>query len=244
MLFPVRKPEHRPMHRKECRAFSRFMEQNYERLFFPFADYVIQTVQAKRRERIAVLEVGSGPGLLARALHERSGGKENIIFIGIDASNEMVRYAREVTRPFKDRTSFLKGDVNALPFPEDSFDVVVCKDSFHEFVDAKKALREMMRVVRKGGWVIIQDIRRDVSEKWCPGIYNPKTHFEWIRFYSFRASYTLEEMRRIMHSFSHASFSLTTLFLTKRRRRIYGRYASDEELRRGFRTRFVLKIRK
>ncbi len=232
------------MNKEECRAFFHFMEQNYERLFFPFADYVIQTIQAKKWDSVSVLEVGSGPGLLARAFHERVGRKKNIVFTGIDSSEEMIRRARKVTRPFKDYTSFLKGDASSLPFSGNSFDVVVCKDSFHEFSKAKKSLREMIRVVRKGGWVIIQDIRRDVSVKWCPGIYNQKTPFERIRFYSFRASYTLEEMYDIMRSFPRVSFSLATLFLTKKRRRIYGRYASDEELRRGFRTRFVLKIRK
>lgn len=47
--------------------------------------------------------------------------------------------------------SFVQGDVGSLPFPDDSFDIVLSMNGFHAFPDKKSAYREIWRVLKPGG---------------------------------------------------------------------------------------------
>jgi ubiquinone/menaquinone biosynthesis C-methylase UbiE len=48
----------------------------------------------------------------------------------------------------------------ALPFPDGHFDALLCSDAFHHFRDQDAAVREMARVVRPGGGVLVFEFRR------------------------------------------------------------------------------------
>jgi ubiquinone/menaquinone biosynthesis C-methylase UbiE len=48
----------------------------------------------------------------------------------------------------------------ALPFPDGHFDALLCSDAFHHFRDQESAAREMARVVRPGGGVLVFEFRR------------------------------------------------------------------------------------
>jgi SAM-dependent methyltransferase len=63
---------------------------------------------------------------------------------------------------------FQEGDANALPFLDDSFDVVVCRSSLHHFPDPRRAVAEMARVCRSDGRVVVSDMiapSTDVRER-------------------------------------------------------------------------------
>lgn len=49
------------------------------------------------------------------------------------------------------------GDAENLPFGDNSFDIVICNDSFHHYPDPGKALSEFMRVLRPGGTLLLSD---------------------------------------------------------------------------------------
>lgn len=70
---------------------------------------------------------------------------------GLDASEALLEIARERT-PGGD---FRRGDLQALPFEDDSFDLVTGFNSFQYAGNAAQALREAGRVTRPGGWVVI-----------------------------------------------------------------------------------------
>src|ERR1017187_3400562 len=55
------------------------------------------------------------------------------------------------------------GDVFAMPFAADSFDLIVCQAAFKNFRQPRAALTEMHRVLRPGGTAVIQDMNRDAS---------------------------------------------------------------------------------
>ena len=58
---------------------------------------------------------------------------------------------------------FHHGNVSAMPFPADSFDLIVCRAAFKNFSEPVNALQEMHRVLAPGGKALIIDMRRDAS---------------------------------------------------------------------------------
>jgi SAM-dependent methyltransferase len=48
-------------------------------------------------------------------------------------------------------------DVEALGFPDESFDVVTCRIAPHHFLDIDRAIREIARVLREGGAFVVED---------------------------------------------------------------------------------------
>jgi len=103
----------------------------------------------------AVLEVGCGIGVgpanLARAHDCR--------VVGVDRSDQMIEWSRRRAREHgvADRVELLVADATSLPFEDGAFDIAIA-ESVLAFVDDKpKALREMVRVVRAGGHVGINE---------------------------------------------------------------------------------------
>jgi ubiquinone/menaquinone biosynthesis C-methylase UbiE len=95
-----------------------------------------------------VLDAGMGPGRLLEELDRRgwtvSGG---------DVSDEMVARARERVPGAADR--LVRADLEALPFPDASFDAVVATGVLEYVPDLQLALRELARVLRPGGLAVV-----------------------------------------------------------------------------------------
>lgn len=88
---------------------------------------------------------------------------------GIDLSDEMLPQAEGYARRsgVGDRVSFRKGDVQQIPFPDGSLDLVVSTLSWHHWSDPVAVLDEVARVLRPGGSFSIFDLRRDtISPAW------------------------------------------------------------------------------
>src|SRR5262249_36758409 len=92
-----------------------------------------------------ILDLGCGTGLVACILRERLGGAAKIV--GFDASRVMIEKAR-LLAPEMD---WRDGDVMALPFAPDSFDLVVCQDMLRFVPDRVGALGEVRRVLSAEG---------------------------------------------------------------------------------------------
>jgi ubiquinone/menaquinone biosynthesis C-methylase UbiE len=106
-----------------------------------------------------VLEVASGPGLLAIEL-ARSG---RLAVLGLDVSRTMVEIASENAAREGVAVKFERGDVVQLPFPDASFDLVVCQAAFKNFAEPKRALDEIYRVLSPGGRAEIDDLSKEAS---------------------------------------------------------------------------------
>jgi len=60
----------------------------------------------------------------------------------------------------------IKADICDLPFEDESFDVVLCNHVLEHIKDDTKAMQEIYRILRKGGWAILQipqDLNRDIT---------------------------------------------------------------------------------
>ena len=73
--------------------------------------------------------------------------------VGLDLSLPMVRRAREKARSFP--LQILSADILRLPFPENSFDKTVSITALEFIPEGEKAVRELFRVTRKGGTVVV-----------------------------------------------------------------------------------------
>ena len=69
---------------------------------------------------------------------------------------EAVHGARYITADIESPLAKVKMDIHAIPFPENSFDVVLCNHVLEHVGDDIQALREIRRVLKPGGWAILQ----------------------------------------------------------------------------------------
>ncbi|MBI4550518.1 MAG: methyltransferase domain-containing protein [Candidatus Omnitrophica bacterium] len=104
-----------------------------------------------------VLDVACGTGALEHLLLSGHPGQK---IQGADLSEGMLEQARRRLSNFPN-LRFEKADAAALPHGEGAFDVVVCANAFHLFADPASALREMRRVLKPGGRLVLMDWCRD-----------------------------------------------------------------------------------
>lgn len=102
-----------------------------------------------------LLDVGFGPGTITLDLAEAVAPGE---VIGIENTDAPFATARaNAAARGDDRTRFERGDVMALPFADDSFDVVHAHQVLQHLTDPVGALQEMYRVCKPGGFVVVRD---------------------------------------------------------------------------------------
>jgi ubiquinone/menaquinone biosynthesis C-methylase UbiE len=106
-----------------------------------------------------MLEVAPGPGFVA--IEMAKGGAYRVT--GLDVSRTMVELARGNAAQAGVEVDFRQGNASAMPFAEDSFDLLACSAAFKNFSEPHKALEEMHRVLRPGGTAVVLDLRRDAS---------------------------------------------------------------------------------
>jgi ubiquinone/menaquinone biosynthesis C-methylase UbiE len=106
-----------------------------------------------------VLEVAPGPGYLAIEIARIGDYRVS----GLDISHSFVRIAAENARKAVVSVDFRHGDAAHMPFPDESFDFVVCRAAFKNFSDPVGALNEIHRVLMHGGQALIIDLRKDAS---------------------------------------------------------------------------------
>ncbi len=99
-----------------------------------------------------VLEIGCGAGRLSRLITARG-----TPVVGIDASSEMIRLARERSSGAV-RLELVCGDFMVHPFEPASFDAVVSVATMHH-LDTASALARMKSLVTPGGVLVIHDLR-------------------------------------------------------------------------------------
>jgi ubiquinone/menaquinone biosynthesis C-methylase UbiE len=113
---------------------------------------------AELRSGDALLDVGTGPGYLARAAAPRVG--ESGRAVGLDASPEMIAQARKRATQEASSAEFVEAEAQTMPFADGEFGVVVSRLAMHHLPGEarEQALAEMSRVLRPGGRLVLVDM--------------------------------------------------------------------------------------
>jgi 2-polyprenyl-3-methyl-5-hydroxy-6-metoxy-1,4-benzoquinol methylase len=101
-----------------------------------------------------VLDIATGPGYIAEAF---AGASREVV--GVDLTDAMLAIAKKRTKERGvSNISFRAADAQNLPFENGAFDVVVCRLALHHLLNPLQVVREMTRVCRVGGKVLVEDI--------------------------------------------------------------------------------------
>ncbi len=125
-----------------------------------------------------LLEVPVGTGVLTMPVYQTL---PRAAITCLDYSPDMMAAAQEKAKRLGiANVTFTQGDVGALPFADESFDIVLSLNGFHAFPDKEAAYRETFRVLKKGGtfcgcFYIRDKCRR--TDWFIRHLYQPKGFF-------------------------------------------------------------------
>jgi ubiquinone/menaquinone biosynthesis C-methylase UbiE len=110
-----------------------------------------------------VLDVGCGSGAVTRDIAKRVGSQG--LAAGLDPSPALLSIARKLAQEagLGDRVEFREGNALRLPFPEASFDAVVCATVLSHVPKGESAIPELTRVLRPGGRLGVFDFDADMT---------------------------------------------------------------------------------
>ena len=204
-------------HRARRQAKRRFeaWAASYDRsllnhfLFGPAYRMVVEELGAWyrcSRQPFSVLDVGCGTGTLAAMLSQ---SPWPVRVVGMDYALAMCAQgaSKAAQLGWMGRAGFAAGDSEHLPFADGSFDWVTCSNSFHHYPNQAAVLKEMRRVVRPGGGVMVIDGFRDNIVGWVTfdviiqAVEKDIYHAPWSVMHDYFVGAGLSDVRRRKFNF-------------------------------------------
>jgi ubiquinone/menaquinone biosynthesis C-methylase UbiE len=103
-----------------------------------------------------VLDVGCGTGSVSFMIAPIVGSRG--LVIGVDSNPHVIYYCKDMSRKLgANNTKFFEADATRLDLETQSFDITYSRFMFQHIPEPKKALREMIRVTRQGGYIMVED---------------------------------------------------------------------------------------
>lgn len=132
---------------------NHFLSMGIDKLWRKKAVELLQSLQPKQ-----LLDVATGTGDFALACLKLNPNKVT----GIDISTEMLAVGREkiAKKKLQDKIELFEGDSEDIQFDDNSFDAITVAFGVRNFQNLEKGLKEMNRVVRPGGKVVILEFSK------------------------------------------------------------------------------------
>lgn len=124
-------------------TWSKLLDEEIRELF---------QIREDQRDRIRILDIGAGPGFLSIILCELG-----YRVTAADYAETMLEEAKKNAGLLAEQICFCTEDAMDLSFAEASFDVVISRNLTWNLPDPEKAYREWLRVLKKGGLLLIFD---------------------------------------------------------------------------------------
>ena len=115
-------------------------------------DYPDILAEIEKEPFTELLDAGCGTAPMLSLLTSRF---PDAHFTGIDITPKMIEVAKSKHLP---NTTFVCGDCENLPFNAESFDVIICSQSFHHYPNPLDFLRSAQQCLRHGGRLILRDM--------------------------------------------------------------------------------------
>ena len=131
--------------------------------------YFVATAQVRKGDR--VLDLAGGTGDIAALLRERVGESGEVVLGDINAGMLGVGRDRLTDRGLVRGLEYVQCNAEALPFPDDSFDLVTIAFGLRNVTDKDAALREMLRVLKVGGQARVLEFSQ-VKADWFKPLYD------------------------------------------------------------------------
>ncbi|MBE5872741.1 MAG: methyltransferase domain-containing protein [Lachnospiraceae bacterium] len=114
-------------------------------------DYPYISSELEKEEYHDLLDCGCGTGPMISLLYEKDPAKH---YTGLDITPRMIEVGKSKNLEGVD---WIVGDCENLPFDENTFDAIICSNSFHHYPNPQKFFDSVKRVLRPGGRLILQD---------------------------------------------------------------------------------------
>ena len=146
-MKPDKKQQSQQAFDQQAATYDTAVQGSHARALYP---HLLE--ELSRTEGTRLLDLGCGTGALTAQVLEQDHHRQ---VTGLDLSEQMLARARAC---LGDRVNLVQGDSEHLPFPDQSFDVVYCCDSFHHYPAPAAVLAEVGRVLASGGVFLLGDI--------------------------------------------------------------------------------------
>ena len=169
----------------------------------PEYKYFVRKILIRGIRSGRVLDIGTGSGRLAIKLAKVKDCHFDIV--ALDISENMIKKARENARRYgvENKIRFLVSTAAALPFADNSFDLVISYASLHHWLKPVNVFDEVARVTKQTGQAIIRDNKRVYQNPfwqamiWFISRFMNKRHRKnWPK--AILASYTIPEVREVL----------------------------------------------
>ena len=134
------------------------------RMWLP-PDEIVEALHVRVGEMIA--DIGAGTGYFALPLAKAAGAEGKVY--AVDAQEEMLAYLRQkLAAGMEGRIELVRAEADATGLPDGCCNLVFLANVWHEFADHGAVLREVRRILQRGGRIAILDWRPDVEREAGP----------------------------------------------------------------------------
>ena len=179
-MKPDKKRQSQQAFDQQAATYDTAIQGSHARTLYP---YMLQEITCAWGDR--VLDLGCGTGALTAQVLEQDPRRQ---VTGLDLSEQMLAQARA---RLGDRVKLIQGDSECLPFPDGSFDVVYCCDSFHHYPNPRAVLAQFARVLQPGGILLLGECTAPAGVRAVTNLLLPLSREGDVRIYSARE---LEEL--------------------------------------------------
>lgn len=116
--------------------------------------------ELEKEEFHDILDAGCGTGAVLYLLNQKYPDRH---YTGIDLSDKMIEVAK---RKKMQGVDLVCGDCEKLPFEDNSFDAVICSMSFHHYPNPQLFFKNVFRVLRPNGRLILRDMTGSAAMLW------------------------------------------------------------------------------